>query len=299
MFSRSVRAKARVVALRVGPLANLVAERDAWRRRARAAERKLAKRNAAKRTADRRAGRARTRNRANVCEIVPPGHFYSPIPDLDEVRSREAEIFARSRNTLPGIELHAEDQLALLPAFADFYAEQPFAEDPSDGLRYGFRNGYFSYGDGLALYCMLRQVQPSRFIEVGSGWSSALALDVNDRYLDGGMDCTFIEPFPERLDSLLRPSDRQLSRVISTPLHEVPAEVFASLASGDLLFIDSTHVSRVGSDVNRLFLEIVPALAPGVHVHVHDVFWPFEYPAPWIYEGKARPGTRTIYSARC
>ena len=217
----------------------------------------------------------------------PPGHYYSPVPDLDEVRARERQIFDRSSAHLKGIDLRTDEQLALLPDFARHYAEQPFGDEPVDGLRYGFANTYFGYGDGLALYAMLRHLRPKRLVEVGSGWSSALALDVNDRFLDGAMECTFLEPYPARLHELLRPTDTDRVRMVEQPLHAVPDEVFAELEAGDLLFIDSTHVSRVGSDVNRLFLEIVPSLPPGVHVHVHDIFWPFEYPEAWVYEGRA------------
>lgn len=242
-------------------------------------------------TADRDQERARRRKLqgqlATYKRGYPPGHYHSPIPDLDDVRAREHQIFDRSQPEVPGVDLRAADQLALLPEFARLYAEQPFADEPADGLRYGFANAYFGYGDGLALYGMLRHLQPKRLVEVGSGWSSALALDVNDRFLDGAMQCTFLEPYPARLHELLRPADKDRARIVEQPLHAVADEVFADLEAGDLLFIDSTHVSRVGSDVNRLFLEIVPALPPGVHVHVHDIFWPFEYPEAWVYEGRA------------
>lgn len=251
--------------MRVPPLGRVVAERDRERARRRKLEARL----------------------ATYTKGYPPGHYYSPIPDLDDVRAREARIFDRSEPELPGIDLRPDDQLALLPEFARLYGEQPFADEPVDGLRYGFANNYFGHGDGLALYAMLRHLQPKRLVEVGSGWSSALALDVNDRFLDGAMQCTFLEPYPARLHELLRPSDKDSARIVEKPLHAVPDDVFADLDAGDLLFIDSTHVSRVGSDVNRLFLEIVPSLPAGVHVHVHDIFWPFEYPEAWVYEGRA------------
>jgi hypothetical protein len=203
------------------------------------------------------------------------------------VRARESVIFDRSDPVLPGIDVRPADQLALLPRFADLCAEQPFAEEPADGLRYGFANSYFGHGDGLALYAMLRHLQPRRVVEVGSGWSSALTLDVNDRFLDGRMECTFLEPYPDRLHGLLRPEDHDRARIVQKPVQEAQDELFAELGPGDLLFIDSTHVSRVGSDVNWLFLHVVPALPAGVHVHVHDIFWPFEYPEAWVYEGRA------------
>ncbi|HVE25286.1 MAG TPA: class I SAM-dependent methyltransferase [Sporichthya sp.] len=290
-----VKTGARKVARKVPPLRTLLNERDRWRTRVNDAEAKAeklrAERNAAtaelKSTRKLLADSDRERPMGTVREAFPAGHYYSPIPDLDELRGREGEVFDRSRAGLPGIDVHAEEQLALLPEFASYVAECPFTEQPLDGRRYGFDNRFFAYGDGLALYCWLRHRKPRRLIEVGSGWSSALTLDVNDLFLGGELECTFIEPYPERLNSLLRESDRTRAHVIVKPLHSVGGDVFESLGPGDVLFIDSTHVSRVGSDVNRLLLDVVPSLPSGVLVHIHDVFWPFEYPADWVFAGRA------------
>lgn len=261
----AARRVARDLVMRLPPVARLAADRDKERSKRRKLQTKL----------------------AAYRHGYPPGHFYSPIPDLAEVRARESVIFDRSVPALPGIDLRSDDQLALLPRFAALYAEQPFADEPSGGLRFGFANDYFGYGDGLALYAMLRHLRPRRLVEVGSGWSSALALDVNDRFLDGQMECTFLEPYPERLHGLLRPEDRDRARIVEKPVQDAGDDLFAALAPGDLLFIDSTHVSRVGSDVNWLFLHVLPSLPAGVHIHVHDIFWPFEYPEAWVYEGRA------------
>lgn len=279
MLTRDLR-RARRWALRLPPLAGLVADRDLWRERAQARERELIELRA-------NSEPQAPESQVTVRQAHPPGHFYSPIPDLDDIASRESQIFDRTRTEVPGIDMRSADQLGLLPGFAAFYEEQPFTEQPADGRRYGFENDFFSYGDGLALYGMLRHLRPRRMIEVGSGWSSALALDVNDLFLDQAMECTFIEPYPDRLLELLRPADHDRVTVLERPLHAVPDSTFADLAAGDLLFIDSTHVSRVGSDVNRLLLDVIPALPAGVMVHVHDVFWPFEYPEQWVYEGRA------------
>lgn len=293
--ARQVKSAARAVARGVPPLRSLLSERDQWRSRIRAAEARAeklrAERNAAraelKQTRKLLAEFDKDRPVGTVRQAFPPGHFYSPIPNLDELRGREAEVFDRTRAALPGIDVRADAQLALLPEFASYVAEAPFTDQPEDGRRYGFDNRFFAYGDGLALYCWLRHLKPKRLVEVGSGWSSALTLDVNDLFLDGQLEATFVEPYPERLNSLLRDADRTRARVIAQPLHAVAGDVFDSLGPGDLLFIDSTHVSRVGSDVNRLLLEVIPALPTGVMVHLHDVFWPFEYPADWVFSGRA------------
>lgn len=214
----------------------------------------------------------------------PPGHFHSPLPDMAEIRARDEELF-RVPVELPGIDLRAPEQMSLLPEFRELVAEMPFKHESRDELRYCLANKWFAHGDGVVLYCMLRRLRPRRYIEVGSGWSSALALDVDELFLGGMTEFTFIEPHPQRLRGLLRPADE--ATLIEAPLFAVPPSVLAVLEAGDVLFIDSSHVSRIGSDVNQLLLSVLPTLRPGVHVHIHDIFYPFEYPRRWIYRGRA------------
>ncbi|HZM81606.1 MAG TPA: class I SAM-dependent methyltransferase [Candidatus Limnocylindrales bacterium] len=221
---------------------------------------------------------------AQIVGPYPPGHFHSPLPDMAEIRARDEELF-RVPVELPGIDLRPSDQLALLPEFRELLAEMPFRHDSRNGLRYRLANQWFAHGDGVVLYCMLRRLRPRRYIEVGTGWSSALALDVNERFFNGAMEFTFIEPHPQRLRGLLKPDDE--ATLIEAPLFSVPPSVLASLEPGDVLFVDSSHVSRIGSDVNQLLLSVLPTLPTGVHVHIHDIFYPFEYPRRWIYRGRA------------
>jgi hypothetical protein len=153
-------------------------------------------------------------------------------------------------------------------------------------LRYQFDNSFFSYDDGLVLHCMLRRLRPHRVVEVGSGWSSACMLDTNDLFLDGATQLTFIDVETDRLESLLRAGDRELVTVHQAPVQAVDPAVFTELQGGDVLFIDSSHVTKAGGDVNLLLLDVVPSLPPGVIVHVHDIPWPFEYAVPWAQEGR-------------
>lgn len=223
----------------------------------------------------------------------PPGHFYSPIPDLSEIRARDGEIF-RVPPDLPGIDLRAREQLDLLPALVAATRDVPFGDQPTVELRYGYDNPFFGYGDGLVLYGMLRHRRPRRYVEVGSGWSSALVLDVRDRQVGQvpsrpdahPMSCTFIEPHPERLRELMRSGDESTTEVVVRPLQDALG-VLLELQAGDILFIDSTHVAKVGSDVVTLFRYVLPSLPSGVHVHFHDIFYPFEYPRDWVYQGRA------------
>ncbi|NIR96429.1 MAG: class I SAM-dependent methyltransferase, partial [Gammaproteobacteria bacterium] len=151
--------------------------------------------------------------------------------------------------------------------------------------RYYIDNGFFRHGSAFSLYAMLRQFQPKRVIEIGSGFTSALMLDTNDRFLDGKIEFVFIEPNPARLTSLLREDDWKRCRIIEDIVQNVPVSTFDTLGPGDMLFVDSSHVSKVGSDVNHIFFEILPTLRSGVIIHIHDIYWPFEYPEQWIAEG--------------
>jgi hypothetical protein len=220
------------------------------------------------------------------CGLYPPGHFHSPMPDLDALRAHDREVFDRPLR-LVGIDLRGDAQLALVAQLRRYADEQPFGPDPRPGLRYYFQNEYFGWGDGLVLFCMLRHLRPARLIEVGSGFSSALMLDTAERFPDGRPEHTFIDPFPDRLRGLLREDDHDRVTVLTQPVQDVDRAVFDRLEAGDVLFIDSSHVSKIGSDVNVLLLEVVPRLPAGVHVHVHDIVWPFEYARKWVYQGRA------------
>lgn len=222
---------------------------------------------------------------AALAKFFPPGHFYSPLPDDREI----AEAFARGGfgPPFPGVDLREDAQRGLLEALAAFYPTQPFPESPTPGRRYHLDNPSYGHFDGLILHCMLRHLQPRRVIEVGSGFSSAAMLDTNELSLGNRMQLTFIDPDMSRLRPLLREGDAGVVRLIERRVQDVPLEEFEALEAGDVLFIDSSHVSKIGSDVNRLYLDVLPRLAPGVHVHIHDVAGNLEYPREWLEEGRA------------
>jgi hypothetical protein len=220
-------------------------------------------------------------------QFVPPGHFYSPIPALDDIRSNECSVFDNVSRGIAGIDLHEEEQLLLLHEFVRYYSELPFLAKKISYLRYYFENPAYSYSDAIFTYCMIRHVIPKRIIEIGSGYSSCVMLDVNELYFNGAIDTTFIDPHPDLLLSLVNDHDRNKIRVMGGRIQDIDLAVFDSLEVGDILFIDSTHVSKVHSDVNLLFFEILPRIKNGVFIHFHDIFYPFEYPREWVYEGRA------------
>jgi hypothetical protein len=133
---------------------------------------------------------------------------------------------------------------------------------------------------------MIRHARPRRIIEVGSGYSSCVTLDTNEVFFDNRIACTFVDPYPQFLRWLLRDDDLGRIEILDRGLQGITLDLFRTLESNDILFIDSTHVAKVGSDVNYIFAEILPTLRPGVYVHFHDIFYPFEYPKEWIYEGR-------------
>ncbi len=215
---------------------------------------------------------------------VPPGHYYSPIPsavDLERVYQARPQVGA-----VPEISLREDAQLGLLEELG-FFADDFRAEEDGVGSRYDGRNAFFNGADAFVLYSMIRRFRPAHIVEVGSGHSSALMLDVNGHWFNGEIALTFIEPFPERLFSILRSGDTTSTTILTTEVQNVDVETFSQLGRGDFLFIDSSHVSKTGSDVNFLMFEVLPILQPGVLVHFHDIYWPFEYPSEWANEGRA------------
>jgi hypothetical protein len=216
-----------------------------------------------------------------------PGHFYSPIPSLQEIRSDESRIFERDLRHLPGIELNERGQLALFRTLSRYYHDQPWGDHPSEPLRYFFDNDYFRHGEAILLSCMLRHLRPRRLIEVGCGFSSCAVLDVNELFFSNSIACTLIDPYPDVLLEHLRPEDLEQVTLLRRRVQDVETARFRSLRSGDIVMIDSSHVAKTGSDVNDIFFRILPALHAGVHVHFHDIHYPFEYPREWVYEGRS------------
>jgi hypothetical protein len=218
---------------------------------------------------------------------VPSGHYYSPIPCKEEVRANEQAIWGRIARSYPDIDLNEAGQLALFDELKRYYGDIPFEDQPKPELRYYFDNTSFGHGDAILLYCMIRHLKPKRIIEIGSGYSSAVMLDTNDLFFHGDIACTFIEPNPERLLALLRDEDRRRHHLVAKRIQDVGLHCFDALGRGDILFVDSSHVSKVHSDVNLIFFQILPSLPPGVMVHFHDIFAGFEYPRDWVLEGRA------------
>lgn len=217
----------------------------------------------------------------------PLDHYYSPVPDnrflsLEPSRSR---VWPPAPRPTPGIDWREEQQLALLREGLGHQSELSFADAPTGDPRdYHAANDMFSRLDAWMLQGVLRHFRPRRMIEVGCGWSSLVTARINREHLDGSLDLTCIEPYPPEF---LAGGVEGISRLVASRVEEVPTEMFCELRAGDVLFIDSSHTVKTGGDVVFLFQEVIPRLAPGVVVHVHDMFLPFDYPQDWVFSGRA------------
>ncbi|MFC5437830.1 class I SAM-dependent methyltransferase [Rhodanobacter umsongensis] len=215
----------------------------------------------------------------------PNGHFYSPIVDADEVAKDASRIWSPTRN-LRGIDLnHSEHERLLRDVFPSMVGafDYPTSGPDDDALDHFYDfNGQFERQDPRVAFCMLQMIRPRRIVEVGSGYSTLLMMDVNRRFLGGSAAITCLEPFPRPF--LRRAHAAGSIALIEERAQAVDESIFATLREGDVLFIDSSHVAKTGSDVNRLILEILPVLAPGVYVHFHDIFLPLDYPQRWVVE---------------
>lgn len=235
--------------------------------------------------ARRRLGSSTRLDEANERAVAafPPGHFYSTLLDVKTVGNSMPYDGAEMWEN---VDLRHDAQKRFYTELLSDCPPLSFPQEKTAPFRYYINNTFFSEADAYTLSAILRRERPKRVIEVGSGFSSAVMLDVLDQEKRSA-DLTFIEPYPDRLHALLSGRDKTSTRILVKGVQEVSLDVFAELKSGDVLFIDSSHVAKVGSDVAFLILRILPRLAPGVWVHVHDIFYPVSYPASWLKEGRA------------
>lgn len=211
-----------------------------------------------------------------------PNHFYSPIPDTRAIDRRLFE----TDSELPGIDMREAEQLRFINELAGAYRREyallprTRAQAGSDGFY--LNNGFFESGDAEVLYSYIRWLKPRRLIEIGSGFSTLVTLRAaHENEIEGKpLSVTCVEPYPR--DFIKDLAHTGHVSLINEPVQNVPVSRLTDLAAGNVLFIDSSHVLRTGSDVQFEFLELLPRLADGVHVHIHDIFMPREYPAAWI-----------------
>jgi hypothetical protein len=187
------------------------------------------------------------------------------------------------RRTLPGIPF--DDALFLewlgrLEPFAKEFANVPV--DQQEGAAFWRHNGGFEDFDAVTLYAMLRLLKPRRLIEVGCGFSTrVVAMAVRRNVAENHpCECLFIEPYPPE-DLRRNPLPGPL---LEQKVQDVPLATFENLGQNDVLFIDTTHIVKAQSDCVYELVQILPSLRSGVHIHIHDIFTPFDYPEEWLLD---------------
>jgi predicted O-methyltransferase YrrM len=222
-----------------------------------------------------------------------PLRFYNPFPEPSQVDLEKLKL----RRTLPGIDFAVPRALDLLRELAPYSPEAAeFLKSRTGDLKHW--EVTFSLNDSAILYAMLRHLKPKRYIEIGCGYSSRCSVAALTRNQQEGHACQtlFIEPYPPPyLTEMTLPGE-----FIQKKVQDAPLERFAELQAGDVLFIDTSHVIKAQNDVEYELLRILPVLRPGVIVHIHDIFTPYDYPADWLVgHAPSRSGNNEQYALEC
>ena len=212
---------------------------------------------------------------------ITVSHFYSPIPDLADLAKRPEVWDVPS--SLPGVAMNLKGQRTVLKdVIKPYIAElRALIDTPTTPPGYTWDNHAFGPASAFMLYGFIRTFKSKRVVEIGSGFSTAVSALASLQNEKSGIKTEFtaVEPYPNKM---LQQGIPGLKKLVRERVEKLPNTFFETLKSGDILFIDSSHVAKTGSDVTHLFLEILPRLNPGVIVHVHDIFFPYEYPKPWV-----------------
>jgi len=213
-------------------------------------------------------------------------HFYQPIPRYE---SMPAATFDAPQ-PYPGLEFDGRRFVQTLDQLAPFAVEADFPRDAQPLGRYSARNDQFGFSSAALLHAFIRAAGSRRIVEVGGGYSTLVSLSALARNAaSGGYDFACVEPYPSAWLRRALADCAPSARLIEAAAETLPVDLFLELQSGDILFVDSSHCVRLGGDVNYLMLQILPKLNPGVLVHVHDIYLPYEYPRAHYF------GRRKLY----
>ena len=215
-----------------------------------------------------------------------PVHFYQPIPDIKDLKKRKTWDHV---SEMSGIEIKPKEYLELIKTFSKNYSKEciwPY-EKTENPKEFYLNNGCFSFGCAMSLHCMIREYKPKRIIEIGSGNSSKIIRDaiiLNEKENSISVKYSIIDPY----SSLSKRDFTDGTEIIKKRVELLDSNYFKSLNNNDILFIDSSHVSKIGSDVNFEILEVLPKLNKGVIIHFHDISLPWEYPMVYSTNSKFR-----------
>lgn len=202
-----------------------------------------------------------------------PRHFYSGVPDI---RQLGQSFEWRAPSQLPGVAgTDVAEQLSEARKWFTPEVSRALTETDvhADACR---ENGADGYGpmEAQFLHAFVATRRPRRIVQVGAGVTTAVTLAAAERH-GVDVDVTAVDPFPTPL--LERLASEGAITLLRVPAQTVAIETFTALEPGDLLLVDSTHTVKVGSEVNRLILEVLTCLKPGVVVHFHDITFPYDY----------------------
>lgn len=205
---------------------------------------------------------------------IVPANFYSDIPLVDEIEN--SFEYRLDNDDLYNFGLFESDRMKAFMSEISVYASEfsPPLESPScDAHQFFWKNPAFSYSDAMAYYCIIRHFRPNRIIEIGSGYSTIVANQALDKNETGTL--ILIEPFPkEFLYKLSR-----IEKIFTSFVQDISVDDFmVLLESSDMLFIDSTHTVKIGSDCLYIYLVLMPRIQKDIIIHSHDIHLPFGMP---------------------
>lgn len=204
-------------------------------------------------------------------------HYYEPQFDNRKAK----KLFSQDRN-LPGIDWNTTEQLEVLAGFSFSEELGDIAQRKSEALDFHFNNDLFESGDAEYWYQLIRKIKPGRIIEIGSGYSTLMAIKAIRKNCeqDSNYECKHVCIEPYEMPWL---EEADVS-VVRKKIEDVELSFFSELEENDILFIDSSHIIRPEGDVLLEYLEILPSLKKGVIVHLHDIFSPKNYPREWLVD---------------
>ena len=202
-------------------------------------------------------------------------NYYEPVFDFDNLK-----YSLNAKRNLSSIDLNIDEQLKLLNKF-NYYDELKELNFnlPTNSSKFYIKNNFFEGGDADIYYQIIRYLKPKKIIEIGSGYSSLVALqaiksNLHKENFISNILC--IEPYENKW---LEDSGID---VIRDKVENIDENLIINLEKNDVLFIDSSHVIKPQGDILKIFLEILPKLKKGVLVHIHDIFTPRDYPSRWL-----------------